>query len=296
MRQVVLLLTLLLLAGCTNLLPPREQPATEATPVAIGEDGAVRELALRLLTPRYPGAPEPEEVQLLTAELPPSLPVEMPLPDGAQVIGSLVRGEEETEIILDAPQSPDEVVSFYKERLTTGGWEMPEAAGQPSGFVSSGVESGASFCQEEADVALWVYASESERDMTDVRLNLSDARNSVCNLRMGPGDLDSPIPVLAAPRGARQMSAGGGSSGDAHDQSATLDTELSSAELATHYAEQLEAAGWTRQDEGAAGPIAWSRWQVEDDRGDQWHGLFFVIEIPGQLEKRFAYIRVDLTE
>jgi hypothetical protein len=54
-------------------------------------EAVVRALALRLLAPRYPGMPAPGEIQLLTGRLPDPLPVDIPIPEGATVAGSLSR-------------------------------------------------------------------------------------------------------------------------------------------------------------------------------------------------------------
>jgi len=54
-------------------------PAEDNSSTQQNGDGALRALALRLLAPRYPGAPAPEHMQLLVGQWPDSLPVDVPL-------------------------------------------------------------------------------------------------------------------------------------------------------------------------------------------------------------------------
>ncbi len=68
----------------------------------------LRELALRLLA--RPFDPPP---RLLAGSFPASLPFDVPMPDGYQIIGSFVRAPEEIPGLWSVPESPEK----WKRRL-----------------------------------------------------------------------------------------------------------------------------------------------------------------------------------
>lgn len=68
------------------------------------------------------------EAQVLPGQLPKPLPIDLPLPQQAQVIGSIVRARDQRsyQIYLDVPDSPEQVQSFYQTRLQAIGWRKQE--------------------------------------------------------------------------------------------------------------------------------------------------------------------------
>src|SRR5262245_56232683 len=83
-----------------------ENPAIPPTPDE--HQAALRDMAQRLLIQPGPDACALDAPQLLLGQLPP----EIPLPDGARLVGSLVRPLQST-VVLDTDQSPEQVLAFY---------------------------------------------------------------------------------------------------------------------------------------------------------------------------------------
>ena len=272
-RILLLMVTLTLILVVAGCAAPSGSPPPPSAPY--NSDTELPRFVKRCLT--YPGSPygEPE---ILVGELPGNLPVDVPVPRGAEVIGSIVHSDKYTmvEIMLDVPQEPDEVLAFYRDRLTEKGWqEMKQPS--PSGFVSPMVLSYTNFCLEEKfSLNIRVYPTE-EGKLTDVRLNVND-NPQFCNIYTDepptpssrPGDV---LPALLAPDNAIQMSGGGGGGGDQRYSQAMLETSLSIAELHTHYRTQLIEAGWKLEEEGGNGTVAWSAWTFIDNSDNDWVGL-----------------------
>ena len=84
----------------------------------------------------------------------------------------------------------------------------------------------------------------------------------------------------------------GDGSGTWHSE-ASVETGLSIAEVESHFAKQLEHAGWTRLSGSADDIVGWSSWQVPGE-GD-WRGLFLVLGAfkPGE---PFLYLRIEAGE
>ncbi len=97
----------------------------------------LHELAIQLLSPRYPGAESMQVTDLLPGQLPPNPPIELSLPPGAQLIGSVIRGQDST-TIFDTDLTAEELLAFYHERIAALGWTEQEQFPPPqhqSGFV-----------------------------------------------------------------------------------------------------------------------------------------------------------------
>lgn len=109
-----------------------------------GDEESLREFVQRYFSPIYPGAGDNEK-RILIGSLPDDLPIDLPLPEGARVVATVMESSAFTLVILDALQTPDEVEAFYAQSLADLGWQ-PAPEHQPGGgFVPSG-DSGGRFC------------------------------------------------------------------------------------------------------------------------------------------------------
>ena len=75
--------------------------------------------------------------------------------------------------------------------------------------------------------------------------------------------------------------------------SAVLTTDLSPAELAAHYHQQLEAAGWESTQQAQAEGVSWSVWQFDDEKGQPWVGTLLVAERPAQEKGIFVMVQIE---
>ncbi len=83
----------------------------------------------------YPGSTELNDVQLLAGKLPENMPVDLPIPDGARIIGSEVQEDKGIYIVLDVPLMPDQALDFYREALPSQNWTETDIQGMGRGFV-----------------------------------------------------------------------------------------------------------------------------------------------------------------
>ena len=267
-----------------------------ATPVA--DTATLQVLLQRLVGYSYPGAPT-QQAQIYVGKLPEKLPVDIPLPDGSRVIGSVVRGDESIQIVLDASQRPDLVLDFYRQQMQAAGWSPQDQSATPSGgFVPPSLAAGVTYCQSRAGPALFINASADPGQTTDVRLTLNTSKTQgyPCSQQPGSGPISNQlIPRLVAPSGARQVEGGsGGSSNGSSYNTATYTTDQNAAMLASFYGDQLTQASWTKLDAGQSGPVSWSTWSLQDKQGTSWQGVFFALDLPGKPSRAFVYVRVDL--
>ena len=300
-----LVLSMLAVASALLLAAPG---AARAQPAPPPEDAAMlRELAERLLIPPYPGPPGVDlpPARLLAGAIPADLPLELPFPPGARLIGSVVRPSlsggpagpmvgEGVEVVLDTPDAPSAVIAFYDRALRAQGLFPPifSPGRRPGGFLpTAGGGMPTFYCQSAGGPFVEIVAVARRDRPTDLRLRLQDFPGP-CSVPPGPppvqGPPPDPLPPLEAPAGVSILPSGSGGSPFQRVSDAVAESDLSAAALEAHYARQLEAAGWQRTAGGASGPLAWSIWVVpEEDADPAGRG---VILAPGEREGFLAVL------
>ncbi len=295
--------TLALTIGSLALLALLLTTITADRPAVLGDRAAaapaadetlLRELAERLLSPGAgpPGQPIPTP-HLLPGELPDDLPLTLPEPPGARLLGSVARRADGTlfgaDIIYDAPGTSADLLAFYESALAPQGWVPASiSSGQASGFLPSNSAAGRAFCTPQHQSEFMIVQATTRADAPlDLRLHLERTSAGPCG--QGPVGPSRPmgaerLPALVAPAGVQVSNSGGGGSSNRYTSSAYATTALSVAELHEAYAAQLAAAGWIRAESGVDGPLAWSTWQIPGD--GNFAGFLYVLRtaVPDQRE------------
>lgn len=260
-------------------------------------------LALRLLAIDYLGEPQEEPPRLFVGRLPDDRPEEIPVPEGLTLVGSMIRrgwrGEPETEVILDAAMPAESVREAYRQQMTAAGWFEREWPGLRGGFGGGPRRGRLVLCKSERGPSLMVTANDRPGQPTAVRLTLdTDRRNLPCvpHRRYGPDLEKEVIPELEPPPGARYVEGEWGSSRgeDVQESRATIKAETDLEDVAAHYAGQLEAGGWTRTGGGVSGSLASSAWELTDDEGERWLGVFTALEVFEAPRRYILQVRASL--
>ena len=261
-------------------------------------------LALRLLAIDDLGEPQEDPPQLFLGRLPDEMTEEIPVPEGLTLVGSMTRsgwrGEPETEIILDAALSAEDVREAYRQQMTAAGWFERERPGPRGGFSPSSRGGRLMLCKSERGPSLMVTTNDRQGEPTAVRLTMdTDRRNSPCvpHRHYGPDFDKDVIPELEPPPGGRYVERGWGSSrgDDIQESRATIEAKTDLEGVAVHYAGQLEAGGWTQMGGGVDGPLASSAWELTDEEGQGWVGVFTALGVPQHTLRRYILqVRVSL--
>lgn len=253
--------------------------------------------ALRALVGRYltnPGGGPPSQQQgadLLPGQLPTDAPLVVPQPPNSSIVGSVVRRQGQTavlwDVILDAPGAPADIIQSYGQQLAALGWKRASVGLFGGGFQSIAPnDTNATFCQKIGGAPyLTVTTAPAASGQNDVRVHIDATSPGLCVTPSVPGPPPLPttrLPALIPPTGVQVQVqlGGGGSNGNRTFSEATATTDKSAADLEAFYAQQLQAAGWTRVTGGGDGPYAWSVWMLPGGKSDQ--GLLAVLEVPGQ--------------
>ncbi|HUV83487.1 MAG: hypothetical protein E4G94_08525 [ANME-2 cluster archaeon] len=305
---------IILISGCIDGEKTNSKTSTSSQS-SINETSASPSISISLPSDNYSSAellifiermftyPRIMNLSLLPGELPSDLPVMVPIPEDAVVIGSSVYSDkyQQIQIILDVPKDPSEILDFYKNNLEKAGWNESEGFyPEERGFTSFYMPEMTIFCRFEGEgpsLTITSYASNGDGP-TDVRLNLdTDPRNPICSIlserSQGISRAEDVIPILKPPKGAQPKGGGGGGGDDQYNSEATLETELSVLELEDHYQNQLVEAGWELEENVSNSSITLSTWSFTDEIGDQWSGILFVNEV-GKSDLYFVYFTVQL--
>lgn len=215
--------------------------------------------------------------------LPPGWPPEVPLPNGARLLGSVAASFGDfrsgyAEAVLDADGAPHDVLSAYQAELGRHGWAPYELPRPPRAFVSGESAAGErqSFLRTEDGPVLQVTVLSRDELPSDVRVRLdANGRKPRGQLRGHHSLAIERIPTLQAPsRVLLTPSGGGGGSEREWTARSTARTGMAVGELEAHFASQLSEAGWTRLGRGDDGVVAWSSWRLPGDQ--EWKGLLLV--------------------
>jgi hypothetical protein len=282
-----------------SVVVPNPAESTEPGTAEIigGDEDSLREfMEWYLASPGSTGT-----TRAFIGSLPDNLSFDVPMPDGARVIGSVASDQQfsYTQILLEIEGSQEDIQAFYTEAFSGEDRTQPQM-GQQGGFVS-GMGPQLSYCNTSADAALNITMAQKEQGLVGVTLMVQKGlQYSACASQvMGDphGDASMMIPLLSAPQGSQQMQqGGGGGSGtgfiDAH-QSAAVITDLTPAELADHYNEQIHAAGWTQVTKGGDDNTVWSTWTLTDDEGKDWTARLIIFRRSTKNGGLFAWIQVE---
>lgn len=272
----------------------------------------LRYLTLRLLSDQGTQARE-----ILVGQLPRQWPADIPILQDTRILGSETSspvptsgkgkdggsatksdaGEDESEdgnrnetftVVLGTDLAPETILDLYDERLRAAGWILPRS-GRPfdrEGFISGLSAMLLNYYREgqEQGPGLRIIANTLADGSTEVRLNLH--RMPISNFEH-PGIYDRStlrqvVPLLEGPKQSSQVPMGSSESDHHRHSTATLVSVLDAEELASHYAEQLQRAGWTRTDQGISGPLIWSTWEFKDVEGAGWTGTLIIADSQGK--------------
>lgn len=242
-----------------------------------------RDLALRLLGSRYGSGPPGEmPTALLVGELPHDLPDALPVPAGARVLGTLVRGY--PVVVLAAALTADAALAFYAEQLAAAGWtDDPRRRGRGDGgfaHVPVATRPVVSFYSPDGQRRLAVEAAPApDGHGITILLGLSPAVRRISQReRAASGYIFDVLPALRPPVGGAQFFEGGSGGTDDVRTSAWVEGDFPLTALQAHYTNALLHAGWSLADGAESGPAAWSRWTFHDDDGARWSALLLIVE------------------
>ncbi len=265
---------------------------------------ATQDNALQTLFEQYLTSPSlswNEPAEILVGKIPSSIPIDLPVPNDTEIIGSVMRFADQydvTEIILNTPGEPENIVAFYRDYLIDNGWtELKSHSSSSSGFRPPLSYGQAEFCLDDAvNIAVRAVTKANEQDhLLDLRLIFyTNMESSKCSVSGANRIVESEaiLPTLTWPEGAIiKDSSGGGGSDDRHIGMA-LKTDLSLEDFETHYKNQLTEAGWRLEDQGDSDTLIWDRFAITDESGGKWSAIMILHELDDNVKR--IHIQVDL--
>ncbi|MGJ3245188.1 MAG: hypothetical protein ACFE0I_03835 [Elainellaceae cyanobacterium] len=261
------------------------QSAVSSQPSTDTGDFMPIDTVLRLLDSEFLDAQ-----QIFPDFVPDNLPVQIPLPDQARVLATVIYHATAVDknlyrVLIEVPQPAEVAIAHYQDQLENHGWQLPSfSQAGSSGFIPTFnfQDTQRTFCNADESYSVLVSATPLADGLTSFDLTaFSNVDNPGCRASsIGADILETvPMPALGPPDGA-QVSLTGSSSAEGPDYAvvtvdATIESELSAAAIAQHYATQWQAAGWSLQSEETNGSVK-TIWMLEDEAGQLWQGTLTI--------------------
>jgi hypothetical protein len=222
---------------------------------------------------------------LLVGVLPKRLPVQLSLPEQAKVIGSLITNYQENQkvikILLDVPQSPDQVKTFFQNQFQADGWRQAQEKGFLNpGFVTSqekewiNLTDTLQFCQDAKELSLSIAAKPAMSGLTHVYLGIGDKDSGFCQVSRLIGRQSKLPSIRLVPLPDTQVDGvSGGGNDDDYNSKVIIHSPLSRESLAAHYEAQLKQNRWARHAGSSDNPLFWSFWTFTDQQNRRWQGI-----------------------
>lgn len=285
--SIICVISIILISGCVYT---KNNSETIATSIETDEESCAEQLSVMERT-----LPRMMNISLLPGEIPNDLPVIVPIPENAVVIGSVVYSEGKYQLInifIDIYGDKNEIADYYQNNLMKAGWNELE-------FAFENMPGSSYFCRYEGKGPSLMTTSKkfAEEKPIQVRLILdTNPRTWICDIpSKGINQAVEVMPILPPPTGAQVKEEGVG--GDLEKQyiiETMLETKLSVSELKDHYQIQLAGAGWElNEDVGGSPSIALSTWSFTDEFGDKWSGILSVNKV-GENNLHFVFFGVQL--
>ena len=248
-----------------------------------------------------PFMPQEANPRLVLGQLPEDLPLPADVFKGFDVLGVLDQGAELGESILLATQEDAQTaLDALAQQLKAAGLQEPaNALGMMGGFGLDAASIPTLYCNEKDGSWLTVTANSLGEEGAVVRVDIEHPDGL-----MGGSPCDTPkaeefplgaqlLPPLEAPADARVITDSAGGGPDNFYQSAIIYTSLTMRDLASHYQEQLEKAGWELVGSDNTKAIAWSEWELQDEKGNPWIGSLLIVKRFAKEDSYVITVRVE---
>ncbi|MBE9215599.1 hypothetical protein IQ247_23515 [Plectonema cf. radiosum LEGE 06105] len=290
LNSIKLILFSLFLLNLAILIPSY---VTVAQPANNQDEMIPRKIVERLLRLNRVDYYRGGRSQLLIGKVPDNLPVEIPQPAQAEILGSIKRSEDYYEIALDIPQSATQVKSFYENQLTQKGWKQQEDMSPKRAFATSitQIDENLNYCKSEKGPALQLNLNQSEDTFTEVSISLNtNQSDSTCRyLIRGLPFSFTKTPILKPPANTTVIPKPiGGFSSEFSNSMATLESQLTLEQLHQHYMNQMQQAGWQKIADTKNIQTTLSMWSLKDKDNNNWQGIMTIKPIEGNQKQYLA--------
>ena len=274
------------------------QPTPPTSPATASADEAI---LLRTLVERLAGL-QPGE-QLIVGDLPETLPPEMlPMPNDAQILGSLARSGNHTWILLESQQSPSEIEAFYAAELPSRGWREEQSSLLTWGFSQADTHE-----QFAASPSIPMFCANDENMMLQIIVQhaVPSQQTGVQLIMMPTGVMGSSpvcsdevtqlptLPSLHLPSGVNITSGSAGREEYLIRTEVVVTTTTPRAEILSHLADQFDQAGWRSVERVDDDGLSWATWRSENEQGETWQGAINIVKLQGAADTYLVRAHVE---
>ena len=279
--------------------PSPEPPEPESSPELSDVLPSDEAVLLRAIAEHYAGVSATGD-ELLVGQLPDFLaPEVLPIPNDGRVLGSIVRGSDAFDIVIEATQSPEAIIAFYDEQLLSSGWQAAQFPASTWNFTTVDDEeySPNVFCSSAEGYTLYISAWTFQANQpTHIYLSMSQATSGVMPLACNASTANTlpPLPTLELPEGVNPSTSNSGVEDDfqVFYTDIIIATDLTSEALLSHLSQQFDQAGWTPAQRSDSDVQSQASWTYEDEQGQTWQSAIDVIKL-GATDEYFLRAKAE---
>src|SRR5437763_698519 len=234
---------------------------------------------------RSPGTPPPN---ICYRSLPDSFPRALVSAGSVELLGSVRYGAppgrgSRTTVIGIIKNDPDSALAALKRAWQAGGLREPSRGPSPGGFVPAPATRPLMFCSDSSTLTAFVSTRTAGGDY--LRLDLASGQGPTpCAMEaMRPRPSPTPdfsFPALVAPSGARSLNTSMGGLMYGREASVLLETDMTPAQLISHYSAQLKSAGWTLGETASTRVAVFQIADGKDAKGRPVTGILSAMSLP----------------
>ncbi|HEX2349527.1 MAG TPA: hypothetical protein VHI51_13935 [Ktedonobacterales bacterium] len=276
-----------------------DQPTSPTPPVDASAERRL-DLAQRLLAMTYHC--DTGLLRLLPGALPDGLPFELPLPDGARILGALsVASRDQPDqhrplatILMEMPHTAEQGAQRLSVALEAQGWAQnimpPRMCGGFAHVMPN--HQFMRFALAASDYTLTISPLPSA-NVQPTTFSIMAQRDWPRQIHDYFHDQRELIPMLLPPAGATQQSGDGGGGSGRRYVNAYLSTDAPIAEVMATYDRQLERANWRRRSSETSRSVGGSYWSFSDNEGTEWRGSLAVFGDPDRPRDYMAFLQIE---
>ena len=234
---------------------------------------------------RAPGTPPPK---IFYRALPDDFPRALVSAGSIELLGSVQygvppgRGSHAT-VIGIIKNDPDSALAALKRAWQSAGLREPSRGQNPGGFVPAPAIRPSMFCSDSS--MLTAFMSPRAAGGNYLRLELTNGQGPTpCAMEaMRPRPTPTPdftFPTLVAPPGAKSLNTSISGSVSGREASVLLETDMTPAQLISHYSAQLKSAGWTLDETATTRLGVFQIANGKDSNGRQIAGILSALSLP----------------
>ncbi|MGF1486355.1 MAG: hypothetical protein ACFBSE_04500 [Prochloraceae cyanobacterium] len=218
-----------------------------------------------------------EKRQIISGKLPEEFPQEIPFPQEAEIIGSVVNANNSIQIYFDVRFTAKQLVDFYLKNIDKNWQKLELLETRRKGFTRNRIRSRLSsnyrqtqFLNKSLEKRFQLNIENRERTSNKIKASLTLYPDNIADISTPP------MPILITPANINLLRASSSKGSENYNSIAELKTNIDLESLIEHYGNFFAEEGWIKIKQEKDKNSAWQNWKKQDEKGQVWLGMLTI--------------------